>query len=557
MLPPLRSAVRRLVPWLGWGLLIWVVLFWRLGYPSFWDPDEAHYAQASREMLASGSWLVPMYNGQPFFDKPILFYWLQMASFSVFGPTEFAARLVSALSALGLLVSVRWLGARFFTPRVGSLAVLLLALLPGTFALSAYAILDMTFTAFLFGGLSCLAVAALRDRPRLQYAGYALIALAVLTKGPLALALAGLAFLIALIIAPAARRPLRELRWMSGLAAILVVSAPWFIYMWWRYRGAFIDFYVFHENISLYARPVFGPRASTTYFLPIVAAGLLPWTPVLIGRLVDIARTRRWSSEERLLWAWNAAVLGFFSLSHFKLDHYVYPMAPALCLLVAHAWHEVRDAESIRNHAGAAIGLAASAVMLVVAAAALVPLVRDLPSDLSPWVQFVPLLLALAGVLFGVRLIVGRFRPPAVPIAIAGSLLMAYSILLLIVVPEIERAKPVKSLARWVAATVPHNGAVGAYRMDRWNTSWRFYVERKVHQMESPEQLLEFLRQPGPHYCVMMRTDFEALSAAGYPLVIVQERVGLSNTSGRAIQRKGRKNWKRFVVVTSVVRPST
>ena len=178
------TFARRAAPWLGWALLIWVVVFWRLGYPSFWDPDEAHYAQATREMMASGDWLAPFYNGAPFFDKPILFYWLQAAAFAVLGPTELAARMVPALSAIGLFAAVWWLGAQLFSRAVARLAVLMLAVLPGTFALSAYAILDMTFTAFLFGGLALIAVAALRDRARLQYPGYLLVAFAVLTKGP-------------------------------------------------------------------------------------------------------------------------------------------------------------------------------------------------------------------------------------------------------------------------------------------------------------------------------------------------------------------------------------
>src|SRR5688500_17094055 len=77
----------------GWAILCWIVIVWRLGYPSFWDPDEAHYAQTTREMLAAGDWLVPRYNAAPFFDKPVLFHLLQMAAFGLFGTTEFAARL--------------------------------------------------------------------------------------------------------------------------------------------------------------------------------------------------------------------------------------------------------------------------------------------------------------------------------------------------------------------------------------------------------------------------------------------------------------------------------
>src|SRR6187397_1508076 len=90
--------------------LIFVVLFWRLGTPSFWDPDEAHYAETSREMVATGDWLAPFYNEQPFFDKPVLFHQLQGASMVLFGPTEFAARLVSALGALALIAVTFWFG---------------------------------------------------------------------------------------------------------------------------------------------------------------------------------------------------------------------------------------------------------------------------------------------------------------------------------------------------------------------------------------------------------------------------------------------------------------
>src|SRR5438105_1346493 len=110
------KSSERLLRVAGWVLVCWIVFFWRLGYPSFWDPDEAHYAQTSREMLAAHNWLVPTYNGEPFFDKPVLFHWLQMAAFYLLGANELAARLVPALSALGLLWCTAWLGGQLFTP---------------------------------------------------------------------------------------------------------------------------------------------------------------------------------------------------------------------------------------------------------------------------------------------------------------------------------------------------------------------------------------------------------------------------------------------------------
>ena len=82
-------------------LFIFVVLFWRLGTPSFWDPDEAHYAETSREMIATADWSAPFYNEQPFFDKPVLFHQLQGTAMRLVSDPELGARLVPALAALG------------------------------------------------------------------------------------------------------------------------------------------------------------------------------------------------------------------------------------------------------------------------------------------------------------------------------------------------------------------------------------------------------------------------------------------------------------------------
>src|SRR5262249_14999612 len=163
----------------AWILVLWITLFWRLGYPSFWDPDEAHYAETTREMLAAHNWFLPTFNGQPFFDKPFLFHTLQMVSFAMFGANEFAARLVPAVAALTLIGTTAWLGMEIFSIEVAELGALMLAVMPAMFALSSYAIVDMVFSAFLFGGVSFVTVAAIKDRPRLQYVGYLLIALAV------------------------------------------------------------------------------------------------------------------------------------------------------------------------------------------------------------------------------------------------------------------------------------------------------------------------------------------------------------------------------------------
>ena len=134
-----------------WAAIAWIVVFWRLGYTTLLDPDEAHYAQMTREMLHSHSWLVPLLNGQPFIDKPVLFHWLQGLAMTVLGETEFAVRLPSALAAIGLFVATRRLGILLFGEAVGEWGAIMFATIPATFALSSIGLLDMVFTAFLIG----------------------------------------------------------------------------------------------------------------------------------------------------------------------------------------------------------------------------------------------------------------------------------------------------------------------------------------------------------------------------------------------------------------------
>ena len=163
-------------------LVVWVVVFWRIGYPSLLDPDEAHYAQLTREMIRARSWFVPLLDGQPFIDKPVFFHWLQAVFVRLLGESELALRMPSALAAVTLIATVRWTATTLFDQRIGNWSALMFATLPVTFALSSLGILDMAFSAFLFGGVSCLLVATLNDRPRLQWVGYLLVALAVMTK---------------------------------------------------------------------------------------------------------------------------------------------------------------------------------------------------------------------------------------------------------------------------------------------------------------------------------------------------------------------------------------
>ena len=156
----------RVAPWV---VVCWVVLFWKLGAPALMDPDEAHYAQLTREMLHARNWMIPLLDGLPYIDKPVLFHWLQGIAVGMLGETEAAMRLPSAVAAIALFLITQWTGAQLFDDRIGTRAWLMLATMPLTFMLGSIGVFDMVFTAFLFGAIAVALVAALRERQRLQW----------------------------------------------------------------------------------------------------------------------------------------------------------------------------------------------------------------------------------------------------------------------------------------------------------------------------------------------------------------------------------------------------
>jgi 4-amino-4-deoxy-L-arabinose transferase-like glycosyltransferase len=547
MQSPGRGFPRLFLAIAGWTVVCWVVFGWRLGYPSFWDPDEATYAETTREMLATHNWLVPVYDGQPFFDKPPLFYILQMASFAAVGATEFAARMVPAISALGLLLVVGWFGRQLFNRDVGRNGALMFAVLPATFALSSYAIVDMTFTLFLFGGCALVIVSAFKNRPHLQYAGYVLLAAAVLTKGPLALVLAGLAYLTSLALAPEARAPLLRLRWALGLLIITALSAPWFVYMWRHFGEAFITGYVFKENLWLFSGSLYGAQRSMLFYPKVILVGLLPWTPLLIGGLIDAVRGVRIQTAERLLWSWAIAVVGFFTVSGFKLDHYVFPAAPALCLLCARAWSELRDAEP--RPIGTLTGLVTIPVLLVISGIVLIPGLNRVPLELPTAARLLPIALIASGIAMMAQ-VARRWRPASYPFAAVAGLLASYAIVIAIGLPAFEQMKPTKRLARLVSATAEANDHVAMFRLNRWSSSWRFYVGRHSEKLETSDELRRFFAKPGRHYCAMLLRDYDRLAAEGFRLRIVHRQRALFTTTGRALRSGATARRDAFIVVS-------
>jgi 4-amino-4-deoxy-L-arabinose transferase-like glycosyltransferase len=471
VLPAVTGGWARWLPGLRWLAIVWIVVFWQLGYPSLMDPDEAHYAELTREMLQSGNWMVPLLDGRPYIDKPILFHWLQGLSMLLLGASEAAARLPSAIAALGLFAITRRVGMTVFGAAVGEWGAIMLATIPATFALASIGLLDMLFTSFLFGAVGCLLIAARERRRAVEWAGYALLALAVMTKGPVAILIVGLFCCAAWAAGGALREWVRGLRWKTGLLLAAIAAAPWFIWMYARFGDAFVQGYVLAGNLYYFTQPSsFSSRAiSHGFYARAFAGAFFPWSAILIARGLDLAVRRRtrppMTAEEKLLWLWVVIIVGFFTAARFKLDHYIFPAAPAVCLIAAKAWQDAALGDWIQGRAVrlCVLGLAG---LLVVAGSFTSVYLFELNLELPAHAIVLPVVLAVGGIAILASLAAVDWRLPVTPIVPVITLLALYAVVVTVGFPTLERTKPTALIARTLTERTASDAPSGIYRLN-------------------------------------------------------------------------------------------
>jgi 4-amino-4-deoxy-L-arabinose transferase-like glycosyltransferase len=536
-----------------WLTVGWIVVFWRLGYQSLLDPDEAHYAELTREMMQAGNWLVPLLDGKPFIDKPVLFHWLQGASVFLLGQSEFAARLPSALAALALIGVTRWVGAVLFGAAVGEWGALMFATIPATFALASIAMFDMVFGLFLFGGIGCLAVAAKQNDARSEWSGYGLLALAVMTKGPVALLLVALFLGAAWLASSETRTMVRTLHWKSGLLAVAVAASPWFVWMAWQFGPEFVTSYVLAGNLWYFTQPILfsGRAVSHTFYARAFAGAFFPWSAIAVGHGIDMLRGRRaglrLTAEETLLWTWVFVVIGFFSLARFKLDHYIFPAAPACCLLAAHAWRSAAADENGRFRMTRFSVLAIAAILIIGGSFGLTYL-PDLALELPRTALALPLTLLVGGIVLMTQAARRHWRVPANAAVLVVMLVVTYGIVVAVGFPVLERARPTAMIATRLARVTPAAAPVGIYRLERWRASLRYYLNRPIQRLETTDDLIAFVSRREPAYVVMLRRDYDEFRKAGVPIRVLMQHRAVVGTTGRGLRKQ---RWGYLVVATN------
>ena len=322
-----------------------------LGGPALWDDDEPKNAACSLAMLDSGDWVVPTFNGRLRVEKPPLANWVQMAGFSLCGRNETGARLGSALLTIGSCLVTWRIGCSLVGSAGGFLGGLVMATCIWTAVGGRAATPDAplvfctTLALWLFvrgGGGSAERISA-----GSAAAIGAACGLAALAKGPVGIALPVGAFLLFTawqwqtgIVATAASAADR-LRLPVIVGTALAVALPWYASVGFRTEGEWLRGFFLVHNVGRFTTPMEGHSGSILYYPCVIAAGLFPWSLVLLAMLAHTATILRPRSRHRrrpgvaLLASWTLAWVGAFSCSGTKLPGYIWPAYPALALLTA------------------------------------------------------------------------------------------------------------------------------------------------------------------------------------------------------------------------------
>ena len=349
------------------------------------DPDEGLHAAIAQEMVQRGDYVTPTFRGEPFLDKPILFFWAEAASMRIVGHNEAAVRIPPLLFGLFGMLAVALLGRALLGESAGLIAGIVYGTMLLPMGVSEVAVHDIGLVPFLCVAALCLTrVSSARDGSRSPVqngviAGIAL-GLSILTKGLVGIVFTGI-FAACLV----ARRPASLLRVAITLTIAVVVAgavaAPWYIAMEHAHPG-YLHYYFVERHLQGYltATQRHGGRPFY-YYLPIVVGGALPWTAYLIGaasRAVASARAARSAlgagalatvahenSMRAVLWGWFAIGLVFLSIGESKLVTYALPLFPALALIIGEYFS---DLQALRLQAeDRLLGLAYAAHVLTLA----------------------------------------------------------------------------------------------------------------------------------------------------------------------------------------------
>jgi 4-amino-4-deoxy-L-arabinose transferase-like glycosyltransferase len=532
---------------------------------------ESYFALGSRLMVEQGDWLTPHAPDELPLNKPPLTYWLIGASYKLFGTNYGSARLPSVLAALLVVLIVYWLAVKLSGVRAGLISVAVLASSYLFLTFARLAMSDMLLTLCVTASLACFII-ALRDQgsgvhptgalpdgratapsARSQpfaLLGYVFLALGVLTKGPVALALIAMPVGLELLLSPK-REALKRLRLVPGLILFVLIAAPYFFLVYARLGPEPLRFFFFGENLQRFTGQIYG-AAGRPFWYELVAffIDFAPWSLLIpVAVWFDWRRRRLFESEaraDRLLYLWLGWTIFLFSLSSFKLDYYLLPALPAAALITAPV---IANAERLPGVVRRIVAGFLVLCSVVIVAAAILSLKAAVLLSVQGPVRFLPGATALLGLGVIVFCIARRQTSPAALI-LTATMCATILAMQLALMPAFVRYLPATRVAAGVpAGSVPYTSSATS----DWANGLAFNLPAP-HRVDrftgdpNNERLLAALKNDPKSVAIIREGEYECL-ASQEPALKILARVETFGHGGLSLKMVHDPRRERLLVV--------
>jgi len=412
------------------GIFCLLVFFHGLGAGTLplIDRDEPRFAEASREMIQRGDWIVPYFNDAPRFHKPPLFYWAQILSYQLLGEDERSARLPSVLAASFLGLVIFAFGSQLYDKRTGFCAAAVFSLSLHTMLLAKAATADMVMVLFVtlaaWAGWALYGTEESRHRALSWSLFYGSLALGFLAKGPVA----GLPLIM---LFPRRRRGL-----VIGVLFAAALVGLWGVPALLRTGGEFlrvgIGEHVVGRSLEVMdehgANTIFSYILTLPFYFLTVFVSFAPWSWFLPAAVAYYAKSGHRTVKEKYLLSGVVIVFVVFSLMRTKLPHYTFPAFPLLSLLFAHFWSEQKnDFRIIRAMAAVTVAVFAIAAMFLYPRLAPYSPAGELFNQsrhlLTPQMEFASVDFEEPSLVWSFRKIVNGFHSPLEKSQVAGFMM--------------------------------------------------------------------------------------------------------------------------------------
>lgn len=475
-----------------------------LGGRDLWSGRETLYAQIARETLWEGHWFALHYNGEVYCNKPPLYFWFIALLSIPFGDvTPFTLRLPLALSALGTVLLVFYLGKSLFSIRTGFLAGVILATSPQFQKYACVGKLEMLLTFFIASSIAAFyyGLNSTVNKRRYFLLGWFLMAMAVLTKG--------LGFLLippVIFLYLASRRELHRLKETEpflGSILLLALLMAWLLPAYLQGGPYYIQGLLGHFEFHLTQTP---RSIKPFYYLLEVFIGLLPWTLLLPAFFFYL---RKGGAEKReglrLPFLWFAAMFIIFCILLSKKSRYVLTLYPAVALMLAYLWDTYIEKASpfwprIKVVPVVVISLSSGVLMELIASGALsTPILKGLGVFSS----------TALGVAVWLALRASQYRVIFLSLfLVITSFEMAYMRLSL---PRESKAGIERAVCEEVLRVMEPSSSLAVYNFAFFNPDYVFYTKTYIRQLSSEGDLASFFASEERAYCLLTEGDYQKM----------------------------------------------